>query len=146
MSHMIINCWIWVIMTLTLTLHGKTVESHDAHFALKYSQGTSHEGEIWHDFSWVQCLISVTFVSEALYALCCYFRLCYHINTLRPRQNGWHFADIFKCIFLNEKGCILIKISVIFVPMGPINNIAALVQIMAWRRSGHKPLSEPNMA
>ena len=25
------------------------------------------------------------------------------INTLRPRQNGHHFADdIFKCVFLNE--------------------------------------------
>ena len=27
--------------------------------------------------------------------------------------------------------------------MGPINNIPALVQIMAWRRPGDKPLSEP---
>ena len=29
--------------------------------------------------------------------------------------------------------------------MGPINNIPALVQIMAWHRSGDKPLSEPMM-
>ena len=28
---------------------------------------------------------------------------------------------------------------------GPINDIPALVQIMAWRRSGDKPLSEPMM-
>ena len=32
-----------------------------------------------------------------------------------------------------------------FVPMGPINNIPALDQIMAWRRPGDKPLSEPMM-
>ena len=65
------------------------------------------------------------------------------INTLRPRQNGRHFADdIFKCIFLNENIWIPIKISVKFVPKGPINNIPALVQIMAWRRPGDKPLSE----
>ena len=32
-----------------------------------------------------------------------------------------------------------------FVPKGPINNIPALVQIMAWRRLGDKPLSEPMM-
>ena len=32
-----------------------------------------------------------------------------------------------------------------FVPRGPINNIPALVQIMAWRRPGDKPLSEPMM-
>ena len=32
-----------------------------------------------------------------------------------------------------------------FVPYGPINNIPALVQIMAWCRPGDKPLSEPMM-
>ena len=31
----------------------------------------------------------------------------------------------------------------LFVPDGPINSIPALVQIMAWQRSGDKPLSEP---
>ena len=35
-----------------------------------------------------------------------------------------------------------IKISLKFVPKGLINNIPALVQIMAWRRSSGKPLSE----
>ena len=68
------------------------------------------------------------------------------VNTLRPRQNGRHFADdIFKCIFLNENIRILIKISLNFVPKDPINNILALVQIMAWRRTGDKPLFEPMM-
>ena len=61
----------------------------------------------------------------------------------RPRQNGRYFADdIFRRIFFNENVCISIKISLKFVPKGPINNIAALVQIMAWRRPGDKPLSE----
>ena len=69
-----------------------------------------------------------------------------NINTLWPRQNGRHFADdIFKCIFLNENGWIPIKISLKFVPKVPINNIPALVQIMAWRRPGDKLLSEPMM-
>ena len=67
-------------------------------------------------------------------------------NTLRPRQNGRHFPDhIFKWIFLNENVWISIKISLKFVPKGPINNILALVQIMAWRRPGDKPLIEPMM-
>ena len=70
----------------------------------------------------------------------------YLIDTLRTRQNGCHFADnIFKCIFLNENVWIPIKISLRFVPKGPIDNIPALVQIMAWRRPGSKPLSEPMM-
>ena len=70
---------------------------------------------------------------------------CHHpFNTLRPRQNGRRFADItFKRIFLNENVRISIKISLKFVPKGPINNNPALVQIMAWRRPGDKPLSEP---
>ena len=68
----------------------------------------------------------------------------YIINSSPPGQNGRHFPDdIFKCIFMNEKFCILIRISLKFVPKGLINNIPALVQIMAWRRLGDKPLSEP---
>ena len=67
-----------------------------------------------------------------------------NVNTLRPRQDGRHFADdIFTCNFFNENCCILIKFSLKYVRKGPIDNNAALVQIMAWRRSGDKPLSEP---
>ena len=54
--------------------------------------------------------------------------------------------NIFKCIFFNENVWISIKISLKCVPKGPINNIPALVQIMAWRRPGDKPLSRPMMA
>ena len=68
------------------------------------------------------------------------------VTTLRPRQNGRHFADdILKCIFWNENVWLPIKISLKFVPHGAINNIPALVQIMAWRRPGDKPLSGPMM-
>ena len=58
---------------------------------------------------------------------------CFHIffNSLRPRQNGRHFTDnTVKYIFVNENVLISIKISLKFVPMGPINNIHALVQII----------------
>ena len=57
------------------------------------------------------------------------------------------FADnIFKCIFLNEKDCLLIKISLKCVPKGPIDNMPVLVQLMAWHWLGDKPLSAPMMA
>ena len=70
----------------------------------------------------------------------------YVLNTLRPRQNGRHFPDDnLKHIFLNGNVWISIKISLKFVPRGPINNIPALVQIMAWCRPGDKSLSEPMM-
>ena len=72
--------------------------------------------------------------------------LVHYLNTLRPRQDGRYFPDDnFKCIFLNENVWISIKISLKFVPKGSISNIPALVQIMAWRRPGDKPLSEPMM-
>ena len=59
-------------------------------------------------------------------------------------QNGHHFADdIFTRILVNENFCNLIKISQNFIPKGPIDNNLALVQIMAWRRIGDKPIFEP---
>ena len=68
------------------------------------------------------------------------------LNTLSPRQVGRHFADdIFMCIFFNENCCILITFSLKYVRKGAIDNNLALVQMMAWRRSGDKPLSEPMM-
>ena len=74
---------------------------------------------------------------------------CHHdiiLNTLRPRKNGRHFADdTFKRIFMNENVRISTNISLKFIPRGLINNMPALVQIMAWRWPGDNPLSEPMM-
>ena len=67
------------------------------------------------------------------------------LNTWKSRQNGRHFSDIFKCIFLNENVWISIKMSLEFVPRDQIHNIPALDQIMAGRRPGDNPLSEPTM-
>ena len=48
------------------------------------------------------------------------FEICENLkalNTLRPRQNGRHFADdTFKRIFMNENVKISINISLKFVP------------------------------
>ena len=60
-------------------------------------------------------------------------------NSSPPGQNGWHFSDdIFRCIFMNENICILIKISLKFVPKGPIDNSLALVyrqQAIIWNNA-----------
>ena len=67
-----------------------------------------------------------------------------HIETLRPKPNGCLFADyIFTCIFLNENVGISLKISLKFVLKVEIEINPALVQMMALRRPGDKPLSEP---
>ena len=84
----------------------------------------------------------IMFVSSVLYPLFIYEPT--YLKPSSPRQNGRHFADdIFWCFFVNEKFCILIKISPKFVPNGQIDYNPALVQIMAWSRIGDKPLSEP---
>ena len=76
---------------------------------------------------------------------CCH-RPWTSFNTLGPRQNGRHFPDdILKCIFRNDDVWISLNFSLKFVPKVSIDNIPALVQIMAWRRTGDKPLSEPMM-
>ena len=70
----------------------------------------------------------------------------FEVNTLRPRWNGQHFADdIFKRVFLSENAWNSLEILLKIVPRGPINNIPASVEIMAWRRPGDKTLSEPMM-
>ena len=68
-------------------------------------------------------------------------RICHHwnISSLAPLliqlphgQNGCHFADdIFRCIFVNEKFCILIKISLKLLPKGAIDNNPPLVKTIA---------------
>ena len=65
------------------------------------------------------------------------------VNSSPPEHNGRHFAeDICICIFVNEKFCILIWISLKFGPKGPFDNVWAFVQVMTWRQIGDKPLPE----
>ena len=52
---------------------------------------------------------------------------------------------IFKFIFLNGDVYMSIKMSLKSVPKGPVNTYIALVQIMACRQVGDKPLSQPTM-
>ena len=53
--------------------------------------------------------------------------------------------DIFKCIFLNTNFSILSQISLKFVSEIPVDDKSALIQVMAWRLTGDKPLPEPMM-
>ena len=65
--------------------------------------------------------------------------------TSEPEQNGWHVADvILKFISLNESYCILIEIFIKFVHNSPVDNKSALVQVIDWRQTGDKPLTELN--
>ena len=66
------------------------------------------------------------------------------VNSSLLDKMAANLADnIFKCIFLNENDRILIKVSLKYIPRTQIDNTPALVQVMAWRRTGDKPLPEP---
>ena len=112
----------WERRNMTIISHG--ISCHIAHtFAPKFS--------LWANYNASQCSghILLTWIN---------------FNPSLVGQNGRHCPDeIFKCIFMNGKFFILIIISPKFVPTGPIDNKPALVWIMAWRRIGDKPLSEP---
>ena len=98
--------------------------------------------------AWNMCLLHTSqqihrawiYNYSPLFSLGCHYQ---HIEA----ETKWppFLDDILKCIFLSKNAWIAIKISRKFVPKGLINNIPALVQIMAWRRPGDKPLSEPMM-
>ena len=62
------------------------------------------------------------------------------VNTLR--QIGRHFATTISNALFDGNIWVSIGISLKFVFDGPINNIPALVQTIAWRRPGDKPLSD----
>ena len=110
---------------------------------LDKADGLHHHG--WIHISRVAVPEAKTYVFLFCFVLCVCF-LSFHnrwmFNILRPRQNGSRIADdILDCVLLNENVWISIKISLKFLPKGPINNIPALVPIMTWRRPGDKPLS-----
>ena len=46
---------------------------------------------------------------------------------------------------MNEKLCISIQFPLKFIPRGLNDKKSALVQVMAWRRIGAKPLPEPRL-
>ena len=70
----------------------------------------------------------------------------FSLSHLPPGPNGRQFGnDIFRYIFIIGKFCISSRIPLKFVPMGPIDNRPALVQVMAWRLFGVKPLPEPKL-
>ena len=73
--------------------------------------------------------------------------MCDYLNSSIPGQNWtqfWQtaFSNKFSWMKMVE---FRIKCHCIF-PRSPIDNTLAMVQVMAWRRTGDKPLPEPMMA
>ena len=98
----------------------------------------------FHNISWILFdSKKVKFTMEQPYMLCI-LNCQYLTHWGRDKWTSFRRRH-FQMHFLERKCWISTKISLKFVPKGPINIIPALVPIMVWRRSGDKPLSEPMM-
>ena len=58
------------------------------------------------------------------------------INTSGEYRMADIYSRYFSCILLDENCCILVPISLGFVPNRPTDNEYACVQVMAWHRTG----------
>ena len=144
-------------MALPIFFHLQLYGNHDTLFAYKCGWPLTREVSAylaapWLQVTWTQLFTFIHInIHVLLYIVTMSFLLVWHllqyklINTLRPRQNGRHLPDNILQRILNES-CVLIKSSVKFLPQDSIITFSALVQIMACRRSGNKPLSEQMMA
>ena len=75
----------------------------------------------------------------------------YILDLARLTHWGWDkiasiFLTTFSIAFINENVSISVKFWLKFVPNVRINNILSLVQTMAWRTPGNKPLPERMIA
>ena len=95
---------------------------------------------LWHSLNVITVLFC--FVLVWLYENVIVIKRRVH-STLSAKQNGRHFTDILKYIYLYENCYILIQISLKLVPSGPVNNKPTLVQKMDWCRIGDKPSCGP---
>ena len=128
----IVSCHLWVAL-VTVPLSGNR--------ELSWCQLCLHERMALPGFKWSPLMVA--FYHRKSDDLTNYSPL---FSTLRSSQHARHFADdISKRIFLNGNIKLTLKVSLKFVPKFRINNVPALVQIIAWRRPGDKPLSEPMM-
>ena len=95
--------------------------SEISHFMLNKSSNKNAIIQLTHVYKFI-ILTTVCDISSMSRS---YF-MC--VNSSPPGHNDRRFADdIFRWIFVNEKFCILIKISLKFVPKRPIDNYPALV-------------------
>ena len=99
-----------------------------------------HKGSItWKMFPFDDVIASSTIsVSAPQGNYCCVFNSSPYENRIAVISQT-SFSNAFS---MHEKFRISIQISLNFVLKGSINNKAVLVEVMTWRRTGYRPLSE----
>ena len=113
----------WHLLVTKLKYFGYRVQYHVDDTSLFCRQAVSIPGSWLHRVNW-----SLSFSREYL-----------------ARWGRGKMADILQTTLSNAFSWMKIYEFRSLFHRDPINNIPALVQIMAWRRPGDKPLSEPMM-
>ena len=98
-----------------------TIDFHQAWGIIDY-----YVVRLWSNWNSPQTMTKYYFIKLAICLMTIWQE--YSINSSPPGQNGRHFGDnIFRCIFMNEKFRIFIKISLKFVRRYPVHKNPALV-------------------
>ena len=105
----IMSAWLSLVVLLLVITTTCGATSNDNQSCLHWWLNWHHENS--------RLLVTCTVINQ------------YHsLNSSPPGQNGRHLADdIFRWIFVKENFCILIRISLNFVPECPIDNNPTLV-------------------
>ena len=134
---------------------------YDPYAADVYGGDCTHCFDLDLDPGWPHCSIMMTWSLPAMHryitsyiltdmkpSLCLWWCLCLFVCLFADWYiEAWtkwlpFCRQHFKYIFFPGKFYISFKISIKFVPKGPIDQKLALVQIMAWHLAGNKPLLE----
>ena len=114
----------WSVFTSYINLQGKVTRFFFRTFTSLYVKMLIQTLTFLHRTAILCPQTKLVFQSnEIIFEYLCSLNSHMNINTLRPEQNGRHFAeDIFKCILLKGEFYILIQISLKCVPWGLIDN------------------------
>ena len=102
-----------------------------------------HFTEVWSMHHHVKSISTSPSVNDGDYGRLCLWQPMTHWG--QDKMDAISQTTVSRAFSSMKNCCILIKFSLKYIRKGAIDNNRALVQIMAWRRSGDKPLSEPMM-
>ena len=88
------------------------------------------------DWLWFKVFLSLSTLPRAVFPEpCVKFRKRYeHMYALRPRQNGYYFANCIFNLISFKKSYIFVQISLQFVPKELTNNKSPVFHIIVWHR------------
>ena len=108
-----------------------------------YISGSKFSFWTWNVYLYQLYLLFTKYRKKYFYLVCIGHLNDYRVSGI-PKVSGHSCMDGIKSSSSFKKTYAKsMEISLKYVPYGPVENMAALVQIMAWSPTGDRPLSEP---